>query len=58
MGTKYVRMVTYLDYLLPIKSKMTIQSRGFVRSCDKLKTLYLHSHSARGHKNWQKDDLP
>ena len=37
---------------------MTTYSRGFVRSYDKLKNLYLHNHNAYGHKMWQDDDLP
>ena len=37
---------------------MTLWSRGFVRSRDKLKSSYLHYHSAHGHQTWQDDDLP
>ena len=31
--------------------------RGFVRSRDKLKTMYLHYHNGHGHKLWQNIDL-
>ena len=32
---------------------MTLWACGFVRSYDKLKSLYLHYHSVYGHKTWQ-----
>ena len=31
---------------------------GFLRSRDKVKTLYLHYNNAYSHKTWQDDDLP
>ena len=37
---------------------MTLQSRGFVRSHDKLTTLCLNYHNAYGHKIRLSDDLP
>ena len=36
---------------------MILQSRGLVRSRDKLNTLYLHLHWTNGHQTWQAEDL-
>ena len=41
MATKKGKMITYLEWPLPIKSHNHI-SHGFVKSLDKLKQLYIH----------------
>ena len=57
MATKLGRMMTYLNYLLPIKSN-DLQSRDFVRPRDKIKHCISYYHNVFGHKQWQDDDLP
>ena len=32
---------------------MALESRDLVRSCDKLKILYVHYQNAYGHETWQ-----
>ena len=56
MATKLGRMVTYLDFLLLIKSHDPL----IMWSCKimwKLKSFYLHYHSAYGHRTWQDGNL-
>ena len=36
----------------------TLWSRDLVRSCDKLKPVYLYYHSAYDHQTWQDAKLP
>ena len=36
---------------------MTVSSRGLVRTCDKLKPVYLQHHSAYGHQTWWGGDF-
>ena len=49
LATKFVRMVTYLDRLQPIKTH-DLSSRGLARSHDILKPSYLH------YQAWQDDE--
>ena len=42
--------IPYLSGLLPIKSHGPFWSRGLVRSCNKIKPLYLNYHSAYGYR--------
>ena len=51
MVTKLSRMATYMTH-------MTLWSRGFLRSCDKGKLLYLHYHSAQGNQRWCDGHIP
>ena len=55
MATKLGRMVTYFDYLLPIKSNNHIITR-FCETIGQPKT-YSHYHNANGHKTWQDAEL-
>ena len=59
MTTKLGIMVTYLDRLLPKKSHdpLIIWLRGFVRSHEKVESLYLHYQNAYGHQTWLDDEL-
>ena len=57
MTTKFGRMVTYLDGLLPTKSYGFLISWSS-RSRDKPKLLYLHSHSAYCHHTWWDGEIP
>ena len=36
----------------------SLWSHGLVRSCNKLKPLYLQYHNANGHQTWQDGNLP
>ena len=56
MATKFGSMVTYLGGLLAIKPNDLLVT-GFARSCEKLKPLYFHYHSAYGHYTWQDGNL-
>ena len=40
-----------------LQSHITLWSH-IVRSCDKLKSVYLHYHSAYGYQTWQDGNLP
>ena len=59
MATTFGIMVTYLDRLLPKKSHdpLIIWLRGFIRSHEKLESLYLHYQNAYGHQTWQDVNL-
>ena len=50
MAEKIIRIVNYFDGLLLTKLPDPTGSRGLVRSCDKLKSLFLQYHSAFGHE--------
>ena len=52
MATNLDRAVTHLDGLLP-KLSQHLWIRGLVRSCDELKSLYIHYHGAYGHQTRQ-----
>ena len=41
-----------------LESQMILWSRGLIRSCDKLKSLYLHFLSVFGHKIGDNGNLP
>ena len=49
MVTKLSRMLTFFDWVLPIKSEGPL-SCGFSISRDKLKQLYLYYYRAYGHQ--------
>ena len=51
MATKPGRIVTYLEWVLPIKSR-DHKSRGLAKSRAKLITLYIHYHDAYGSQTW------
>ena len=56
MATKFGRMVTYLDDLLPLKSYDPFMTW----SCKitwQIKALYLQYHSAYGHQTWHDGHL-
>ena len=56
LAIKLVRDVTYHDKVPPIKN-MTFQSRGLLRSRDKLKSFYLYYQSTYGYQTWQNGNL-
>ena len=46
-----------LSRVAPFHSLMVLESCGLARSCEKVKTLYLHYHNAYCHQIWQGGDL-
>ena len=57
IATKLGKMAIYLDELLRIKSNDPL-SNGFIKSRNKLKSLYIDYHSVSGHESWQDGNLP
>ena len=57
--TKRNRVVTKFERLLSIIffPNSTLWSRDLARSCNELKSLYLHYPSAYSNQTWQDDDL-
>ena len=58
MTTKLVRMVNYLDGLLPLKSHHPLIMWSCKIMRQETKLIYLHYHSAHGHQNWKDSCLP
>ena len=56
MATKTGRMVNYLQISYSW-SYLALWLHGYAKSRDKLKSLYLHNHSAYDHQIWQYGDL-
>ena len=54
MNIRLGRLVTYLDWVLPINSHDLL----IARSRDKLKSLYFHYQSAYGCQTWHDSNLP